>query len=129
MSKYKLKIVTGYREEQTHTIDVSEAHKAYYLFLNPEARTIFNNGLAIRGQDIQTILPDYHATMGWNPAHKLMADDYNELESKGVTRKLNEYITLAKDVVRISGGEKIDRELLEACKELRLLNAPKSNCA
>ena len=45
MKDLKIKIITGFRKDQYYTIDAEEAHKAYYLFLNPEERGVFNNGV------------------------------------------------------------------------------------
>jgi hypothetical protein len=96
----KIKIVTGFRKDQKYTIDSEEAHKAYYLFMNPEQRGIFNNGVALQGSLIQGIEPDYHATMGWNETHILDSDDWNELNSKGIAKKMNLLLEKAKDVVK-----------------------------
>jgi hypothetical protein len=74
MSKYNVKIITGYGGE-SFSVPMEEAHKAYYLFNNPQARGTFNNGIAIRGQDIMRIEPDYNAYFGWNPAYKPTAED------------------------------------------------------
>ena len=75
MKDLKIKIITGFRKDQYYTIDAEEAHKAYYLFLNPEERGVFNNGVAMIGKNVQGIEPDYHATMGWNSTHTLDSDD------------------------------------------------------
>lgn len=96
----KIKIITGFRKDQKYTIDSEEAHKAYYLFMNPEKRGIFKNGVALQGSLIQGIEPDYHATMGWNETHILDSDDWNELNKKGIAKKMNLLLEKAKDVVR-----------------------------
>lgn len=98
MKNLKVKIITGFRKNQYYTIDADEAHKAYYLFLNPEQRGIFNNGVAIIGQNIQGIEPDFNATMGWNPSHTLGDDDFNEISSKGIDSELKNILFLAKRV-------------------------------
>lgn len=85
---YSVKIVTGFRKDQEYTIDANEAHKAYYLFNNPTKRGTFNNGLAIKGSDIQKIVPDYNATMGFNDTHVLTGDDWNEIHCEGVKVEL-----------------------------------------
>jgi hypothetical protein len=95
----KIKIITGYRDDQYHTIDAEEAHKAYYLFMNPEERGVFSNGVALIGKSIQAIEPDYHATMGWNKGYKLGADDYAQLRDTGVDRKLRDVLSVAKGLV------------------------------
>lgn len=94
----KLKIVTGFTEDQKYTIDAEEAHKAYFLFLNPDARGIFGNGLAIIGRHIQAIQPDYHATLGYNKTHKLDSDDWNEINGSGVEERMQETIERAKTI-------------------------------
>lgn len=97
-SKYKIKIVYGYRRDQSHTIDANEAHKAYYLFLNPEKRSVFSDGFPISGKEIKQIEPDYNATLGWNPDHELRGDDWNYVRSNGVDRKLRGIMALAKEM-------------------------------
>jgi hypothetical protein len=98
---YKIKVIVGFRRDQEHSIDAEEAHKAYHLFLNPDARTIFSNGLALRGDQIQEIVPDYQGTMGWNPTHILGDDDWAELREKGIVSALQNKITQAKEIAQI----------------------------
>jgi len=92
-----IKIICGFDAEQKFTINDEEAHKAYYLFLHPNERAVFSNGVALVGKDIKSIIPDYHATMGWNPTHELDDDDWNEIRQKGVDRKLRDILYEAKD--------------------------------
>lgn len=94
----KIKISTGFSEDQKFTIGSEEAHKAYYLFNNPDKRGTFNNGVALVGRDIRSIMPDYNAEMGWNPTHKLDDDDWNELRTKGVDVKMRNLLEEAKKV-------------------------------
>jgi hypothetical protein len=96
--KYKVKLIVGFRRDQEHTIPAEEAHKAYYLFTHPDERGIFSNGLAIKGDQIQEIVPDYHATMGWNPTHVLDSNDHNELTLNGVKQKLQWIMSEAKEI-------------------------------
>lgn len=112
----KIKIICGYRKDQEHTIDINEAHKAYHLFYNPEKRAIFSNGLAIRGEQIQSILPDYVATMEWNEGHVLDVDDYNELEEKGITRKLRNAMSFASNVAKLGNEQDLALPLRELKK-------------
>lgn len=112
MKNLKIKIITGFRKDQHHTIDMDEAHKAYRLFMNPSERAIFKNGLALVGQNIQEILPDYNATMGWNPDHNLDSDDWNEIRSKGVDVKLRDVMLFAREVA-INSPEKTNLPLSE----------------
>jgi hypothetical protein len=112
-SRYKVKIVCGFRKEQEFTINANEAHKAYYLFNNPEKRGTFNNGLAIKGNDIQRIEPDYNATMGWHHTHLLDSADHLELEQMGVKKKLQNIMSGAKEVARAGNLEDIQKPLIE----------------
>lgn len=99
--KYYIKIVLGFREDQFVTIPMQEAHKAYYLFENPEARGIFSNGTAVIGKNIQTILPDFNATMGYNPTYRLEDYDWNSIRNAGVETKMRLLIQKAKDVASL----------------------------
>lgn len=112
MKNLKIKIITGFRKDQHFTISADEAHKAYYLFLNPEKRTVFKNGVAMIGQDIRGIEPDYNATMGWNEMHNLDADDWSELRKNGVGKELREVLELARAVAQ-EHPEKINIALSE----------------
>ena len=95
----KIKIITGYRIDQEHTLDADEAHKAYYLFMNPDKRAIFRSGLAIKGTSIEAIEPDFHATMGWNSSHKLTGEDWNELRAKGIPERIQSVLEEARDIL------------------------------
>jgi len=99
----KIKIITGFRQEQYLVIEADEAHKAYYLFLHPEERGVFSNGLALIGKNIQEIQPAYNETMGWNPTHTLDDDDWNEIRAKGVDKKLRDALFDAKQVASLAG--------------------------
>ncbi len=107
----KIKIITGFRKDQEHSIDISEAHKAYYLFLHPEVRSIFSDGLAIKGSDIQSIVPDYQATMGWNTTHVLGDDDMAEIKKLGVDRKIRDMMARAKEVAMICKPQDLNQSL------------------
>lgn len=112
-SKYKVKIICGFRKEQEYTIDANEAHKAYYLFNHPDKRGTFNNGLAIKGSDIQRIAPDYNATMGWNHTHLLTDEDYNEMHANGVLSKLQKILASAKEIGRNGVPEDFQLPLID----------------
>lgn len=96
------KVITGFRDDQYYSISENEIHKAYYLFMNPEARTVFSNGVALIGKNIQGIEPDYHATMGWNRTHRLDSDDFNEMREKGLLNKFTEVMSLGKSVAEMA---------------------------
>lgn len=98
----KLKIITGFSDDEKFIIDAEELHKAYFLFNNPDKRGVFNNGIAIIGKNIQAIKPDYHATMGWNVSHKLDGDDWNEIKSKGIDLKFQKIMSKASAVGRLA---------------------------
>lgn len=115
--KLKAKIITGFRKDQEHTIEADEVHKAYYLFLHPDERGIFNNGLAIKGSDIQSIVPDYNATMGWNKSHILDDDDWNEINRLGVDRKMRDLLCESKELAQLQPQEA--KKLLEEKKLLK----------
>jgi len=97
----KVKIITGFRKDQQYTIDSEEAHKAYWLFLNPEKRGIFDNGVALLGSHIQGIEPDYNATMGWNESHVLNGDDWNQINSEGIALDMKKMLKESKDIVKL----------------------------
>ena len=122
---YKVKLIVGFRRDQEHTIDADEAHKAYYLFNNPDTRTVFKNGLAIKGDQIQEIVPDYNASMGWNATHVLDSDDWNEIHTKGVHKKLQLILGTALEVAQ-SCGEKELNTPLSTLVSLDHLEAPTS---
>lgn len=124
---YKVKLIVGFRRDQEHTIDADEAHKAYYLFLHPEARTVFRNGLAIKGDQIQEIVPDYQATMGWNPTHVLNNDDWSELKSSGVSSYMQKLLGHAKLVAEKCDEREVNTPLSQLmATKYPLLQAPSS---
>jgi len=98
--KYKVKLIVGFRRDQEHSIPADEAHKAYHLFFNPDTRTIFSNGLAIKGDQIQEIVPDYQGTMGWNASHQLNDDDWNELRANGVSGNFQRILSASKEIAQ-----------------------------
>jgi hypothetical protein len=103
MKKANFKIFTGY--DSFFTISSDELHKAYYLYLHPEKRTIFKNGNAIEGSMIKRIEPDYHSMLGYNPSHKLDGDDWNEIKSNELVSLGRVYMQKATDVAKL-----IDKE-------------------
>lgn len=113
MNNLYVKIKTGYRDDEHYTIPAEEAHKAYYLFLHPDNRGIFSNGVALLGKNIQSIEPDYHSTMRWNKGYVLKSEDYDDISSKGIDRKLRDVLSLAKEVASIEGEKSITLKLSE----------------
>lgn len=98
--KYYIKLITGFRKDQELTIDADEAHKAYYLFHNPAQRGVFNNGLAIKGDQIQRIEPDYNATMGWYASHILDSDDWSDIRARGIEKRINAMLSYGKELAQ-----------------------------
>jgi len=115
-----IRISTGFSGDQKFIISNGEAHKAYYLFLNPEKRGIFENGLALIGKDIKDIQPDYHSEMGWNPSHRMGDDDWAEVRKRGIDTELKKVMTLAKEVSALipSRPELIGKNLFECAISL-----------
>lgn len=120
MNNLKIKLITGFRQDQYLIIDSEEAHKAYYLFLHPEERGVFKNGVALIGKNIQGIEPAYNETMGWNPTHNLDDYDWNELRSKKIDIKMRDLLAEAKKVSYLI--EKNPRMLNEPLSELKPLS-------
>lgn len=116
-----ISITTGFGPDQRHTISDDEAHKAYYLFLHPESRGIFDNGLALIGKNITSVEPDYRATMGWHASHKLDGDDWEDISAKGVDRKLADVMTRAKLVAHLA--EKEPELINQKLSEIKTLSA------
>lgn len=100
-----IKVITGYKEDQYCLIDFDEAHKAYYLFSNPEARTIFKNGAVLIGKNIIDIKPAWNELMGWNPAHILNVDDWTEINQSGLKNKVENILIEAKGVAKIAESQ------------------------
>lgn len=117
---YYIKIVLGYRENQTHSVPANEAHKAYYLFENPKERGIFSNGLAIRGEDIKSIEPDYNATMGWPPNYRYDDFDWNHLVDSGVVEKMKYIMGSAKNIA-VNEPQKLNIPLSKVLREKKSL--------
>lgn len=119
----KIKIICrstdNFGNKESYSIDESEAHKAYYLFLHPDTRSVFKNGLALKGSDIDRIAPDYHGTMGWNPNHKLDAEDWRELRAEGIENKLGTLMVRASEIGRSCRPEDLQLPMSEV-KLLRL---------
>lgn len=129
MKSLKVKIITGFRKDQHYTIEADEAHKAYYLFLHPEQRGVFNNGVAVIGQDIRSIEPDYQATMGWNNTHQLDSDDWNEIHQSGIVPEIRSMLITARQVAQLALPEQMNQplsQLMDRQEEAELLPETKS---
>lgn len=93
------KIIKGYKSHEFTRIDESELEAAICIFLT-DGKALFKNGV-VRGKDIMDIREDWHKEMGWNDDHELRGDDWNELNTKGVTLKYVGVIAAAKDNVKL----------------------------
>lgn len=78
------------------SINETEIEKAIFAFItgNP---VVFSNGGAIR--HIESIMPDWNGTMGWNEGYKLGPEDWAIIHSKGADRKIQLYFENAKQKV------------------------------
>jgi len=121
MKNLNFKIITGYNKDQYEIIPAEEAHKAYYIFINPTARTVFSNGVALRGSDVHAIKPDYHSCFGWNSTHELDGYDWNNINNSRFPDEFNQITQQAKHVAEIATTNKnvLAKPLSEA---LLLLN-------
>lgn len=116
--KIYIKIITGYRPDEYISIPSSEAHRAYYLFNHPNERGVFSNGRPCIGSRILDIKPDYHATMGWNPEHKIDTYDMNRVISSGAYEKCEHVLRIAKEVAEKGGQKMIHIPLKEAYSQV-----------
>ena len=71
------------------TIDETEIEKALAAFRSGSS-VIFKEGALNR---VDSILPDYNKTMGWNPSYKLQNEDWNEIRERGVDKTFKEVLT------------------------------------
>jgi len=111
----QFKVKTGYREDQAFFVDEQEVHKAYYLFLNPDKRSVFNNGTALIGKDIKSIEPDFHGELGFNRGYTMIEEDYGIINRKGGIGEKAKHITYKAKQIAYS-----------AEKDTTLLNIPLS---
>jgi len=86
------------------------------LFDHPDTRSTFKDGLAIKGDQIQEIVPDYQGTMGWNATHVLDSDDWNELNGNGVARKMRQIMSAAREIAKLGAPEDLNTPLGELMK-------------
>lgn len=98
MDRIKYKVLQGYEHDRNITINEDELERAYGLFMLG-GRWIFSGG-PVDGKNIQTIVLDEHATMGWNKEYKLGPDDHEDIASKGIGQKARKALELAQKRVR-----------------------------
>lgn len=119
-----IKIILGFREDQEHLIPDQEAHKAYHCFLNPEARTVFSNGLAIIGKDIRSIQVDPIAVMGWNKGYKPSPEEWGEIRRSNKMAQAKLLLEQARTIAYHAQEDKrlLGMPLREANEQLLLTN-------
>lgn len=100
-----LKAICGFREDQEVPVPTDDAHRAYYVYLTPGARTVLSNGYTLRHDEVQRIAPDFHAAMGWNRNYKMGPDDYREIERTGTDGKLKSLMARASDTARLAQSD------------------------
>ena len=88
------RVYTGYTEYIP--IDSTEMEKAMFSFITGSPVAL-NNGATSR---IDRIVPDYHRAMGWNPEHRMNADDWTQLKSQGIDENYRGAIGKAKDKIQ-----------------------------
>jgi len=76
------------------------------------------------GSQIQEIVPDYVASMGWNPGYNLGPDDWNEIRDEGVSAALSRTLAVAKKVAQIGEPTVMSLSLSEAIKQHPQLAEP-----
>lgn len=74
------KIVFGFGQDDYLPITEDELAKAVFLFMQGKGKAVFGEG-ALRAQDIQRIVPDWHKAKGWNKGYKMLPEDYAEVKS------------------------------------------------
>lgn len=74
------------------SIGEDELEKALHAFMNKSA--LFVNEGAI-GQ-VESVLPDYNRTMGWNSSYELNGVDYNEIRNKHLDKEFEDSIKKVK---------------------------------
>lgn len=79
MDKY-FKVQIGFGKSDFISIDEVELDKAIYAMVSGKI-AIFKNG-SVAGNNIISILPDYHKAMGWNYGYEFFPEDWNRINAK-----------------------------------------------
>lgn len=75
----KFKLIYGFEKDQFAPVEHSELVKLYIMFLKGSGRTVMESGHAIKGSDIIRIVPDWNATMKFNPDYVLQGEDWQQI--------------------------------------------------
>lgn len=125
MKLYNIKLEIQYRDfddMQYISVPAQEAHKAYYIFANPEARAIFSNGHALIGKHIKSIVPDYHAALGYNQGYKLTPEDHAIIAKSPDVAKLKRVMVIGKKAAQLPNAKQLlALPLSDVAKEQGLL--------
>lgn len=111
------KILQGYDPERDIIIREDELERAYGLFMLG-GRWIFSGG-PVDGKNIQTIVEDFHTTMGWNKEYKLGTLDHEELRQKGLDIKMRNALSSAKEKVMYLINSK-QQDLIGKSEQIKL---------
>ena len=79
MQKY-FKVQIGFGKNDFISINEDELDKAIYGMVSGKV-VIFQNG-TVAGNNIISILPDYHKAMGWNYGYDFLPEDWKQINSK-----------------------------------------------
>lgn len=116
------KIITGYNEQQFFRIEADELHKAYFVFMNENSRTIFKNGRTLLHRELLKIEPDVNYVMGWLPDYKLAGEDFKIIEENTICKKMEYDTRLARDVAyKITSPQQLNMPMYEVAQSLQIL--------
>lgn len=116
------KIITGYNEQQFFRIEADELHKAYFVFMNENSRTIFKNGRTLLHRELLKIEPDVNYVMGWLPDYKLSGEDFKIIEENTICKKMEYDTRLARDVAyKITSPQQLNMPMYEVAQSLQIL--------
>jgi len=121
MKNFRIKI--GYGSNEFIEIDETEVEKAYGVFLT-DGKGVFKNGV-VRGQDIIGIYEDWNKAMGYNPEHKLDAEDRNHIREMGVEKQYKGFLNQISRKVQYLIETK-QQHLIGKNVEIPELEAPKN---
>lgn len=76
MEKY-FKVQIGFGKSDFISIGEEELDKAIYAMVSGKV-AIFKNG-SVAGNNIISILPDYHRAMGWNHGYDFLPEDWKQI--------------------------------------------------
>lgn len=115
------KIVYGFGQDDYLPITENELPKAIALFIEGKGKGLFLEG-AVRGQDVQRIVPDWHRAKGWNKGYKMLPEDYHEISP--LERAYNDAYSNGKLIAEIALKEN-RRDLLTQTMATAMLSLPK----